>query len=90
MPPKEGKIFTHEGKNLYSFSRSRITQYRRKIGIVFQDYKLLLSKTVRENVAFAMEVCDYPDKKILSRVPEILQQVGLLAKKESFISALSG
>lgn len=47
-------------------------------------------KTVRENVAFAMEVCGYSQKEIHARVPEILSQVGLLAKKEKFVETLSG
>ena len=58
--------------------------------MVFQDYKLLQSKTVKENVSFAMEVSGYSDKNIIQRVPEVLSQVGLLSKKDNFIDTLSG
>ena len=65
-------------------------EYRRSIGVIFQDYKLLESKKVYENVAFAMEVCGYRDDIIRKRVPEVLEQVGLLIKKDKFVMELSG
>jgi len=58
--------------------------------VIFQDYKLLESKTVHENVAFAMEVCNYKEKDIIKKVPEVLEQVGLLLKKDKFVTELSG
>ena len=64
--------------------------YRRNIGVIFQDFKLLHKKTVRENVAFAMEVCGYSNAAIQKRVPEVLSQVGLLQKKDKFVESLSG
>ncbi len=64
--------------------------YRRSVGVIFQDYKLIESKTVYENVAFAMEVCGYPDSQIEKRVPQILEQVGLLIKKNTSVEELSG
>ncbi|MCK9272037.1 ATP-binding cassette domain-containing protein [Candidatus Gracilibacteria bacterium] len=90
LKPKSGKIMTSDGFNIYDFSSKELTKYRRSIGIIFQDYKLLKSKTVKENVAFAMEVCGYSDKQIAQRVPEVLSQVGLLNKKDNFIDTLSG
>jgi cell division transport system ATP-binding protein len=60
------------------------------IGVIFQDYKLLESKTVYENVAFAMEVCNYKDSEIIKVVPEVLEQVGLLSKKDKYVTELSG
>jgi cell division transport system ATP-binding protein len=68
----------------------QLLTYRRSIGVIFQDFKLLSKKTVRENVAFAMEVCGYSDEAIRKRVPEVLSQVGLLQKKDKFIESLSG
>jgi cell division transport system ATP-binding protein len=90
IPLKSGKIFDDAGMEVSALSGKGLAKFRRSVGVVFQDYKLLPSKTVRENVAFAMEVCGYSDSKILARVPEVLSQVGILSKKEAFIDALSG
>ena len=73
-----------------NFSEKLLNTYRKSIWVVFQDYKLLESKTVYENVAFAMEVCNYSDAQILKIVPEVLEQVWLLIKKDKHISELSG
>jgi len=64
--------------------------YRRKLGVVYQDYKLLPKKTVFENVAFAMEVCEEPTENIYQRVPEVLEKVGLLQYQDQFPNQLSG
>ncbi len=64
--------------------------YRRKIGIVFQDYKLLPQKTVYENVAFALEVCGDSPEAIHSNVPKALDQVGLLKRQNQYPRELSG
>ncbi|MDD5377455.1 MAG: ATP-binding cassette domain-containing protein [Candidatus Gracilibacteria bacterium] len=90
LKPKSGKFFVNGNKDVYSYTEKELLAYRRSIGVVFQDYKLLRSKTVRENVAFAMEVSGYKDSYIGEKVPEILSRVGLLHKKESFVETLSG
>jgi len=64
--------------------------FRRKVGVVYQDYKLLPNKTAFENVAFAMEVCESPDSVIRKRVPEILDKVGLSAFGDQYPDQLSG
>lgn len=64
--------------------------YRRRVGVAFQDYKLLPRKTAFENVAFAMEACDAEDEQIRRRVPEVLDKVGLLAFQDRFPDELSG
>ena len=64
--------------------------YRRKVGVVYQDYKLLPKKTVFENAAFAMEVCEEPLDMISKRVPEVLEKVGLLQFQDQFPNQLSG
>lgn len=87
--PKEGFIYNAELKDVYSLSSQDLLTYRRSIGVIFQDFKLLPRKTVRENVAFAMEVCGYDNITIAHKVPEVLSQVWLLTKKEKFIESLS-
>jgi cell division transport system ATP-binding protein len=67
-----------------------LQEYRRSTGVIFQDYKLLESKSIYENVAFAMEVCGYSDEVIRRKVPEALEQVGLLVKKDRFAYEISG
>ncbi|QQR83499.1 ATP-binding cassette domain-containing protein [Candidatus Peregrinibacteria bacterium] len=69
---------------------SDLQMYRRKVGVAYQDYKLLPRKTVFENVAFAMEVCEEPIDRIHVEVPMILQRVGLLKFKDHFPHQLSG
>lgn len=64
--------------------------YRRRIGVVYQDYKLLKQKTVYENVAFAMEACGESVNQIKRRVPEVLEKVGLLKYQDKFPHELSG
>lgn len=76
--------------DLNKFNRLALQEYRRKLGIVFQDYKLLPKKTAYENVAFAMEVCGYSDKQIAQRVPEVLMKVGLAEARHHFPHMLSG
>lgn len=90
LRPKSGKFFISPDKDVYSYKEKELLAYRRNIGVIFQDYKLLRSKTVRENVAFAMEVSGYKDGYIAEKIPEILSRVGLLHKKESFVETLSG
>ena len=70
--------------------RSKIPKLRRKLGVVFQDFRLLPKKTVFENVAYAMEVVDTPKDKLRPRVREVLKLVGLSDKSNSFPSEISG
>ncbi|MCP4523447.1 MAG: ATP-binding cassette domain-containing protein [Candidatus Gracilibacteria bacterium] len=89
--PRVGDIVLDNDISLYkSLTEDFLLEYRRKIGVIFQDYKLLESKKVYENVAFAMEVCGYSDEMIRKKVPEALEQVGLLIKKDTFVYELSG
>ena len=79
-----------DGMHISEMNTGTLQLYRRKIGVVYQDYKLLPKKTVFENVAFAMEVCNEPDELIQARVPEVLEKVGLINFKDKFPDELSG
>ncbi|MDO8649246.1 MAG: ATP-binding cassette domain-containing protein [Candidatus Peregrinibacteria bacterium] len=63
--------------------------YRRRVGVILQDRKLLMDRTVAENVSFPLEVCGLPDAVIRKRVPEVLQRIGLTAKANAFPSELN-
>lgn len=90
LAPISGEVINNNGQNLYQLKPRELTQYRRKIGVVFQDFKLLNNKSVKDNVVFAMEVSGYPDSIIQKRLPEVLTEVGLLSKKEALVQTLSG
>ncbi len=78
------------GTAVENLTPAQIQNYRQKIGIIFQDYKLLPRKTVFENVAFALEVSGYDQKFIDQRVMEVLKLVGLEEQRNHFPKQLSG
>ena len=78
------------GNDLRRISDRQVPQYRRTIGFVFQDYKLLNNKTVWQNVAFALEVIGTRRSAIKSMVPKVLETVGLTGKEDSYPHELSG
>ncbi len=78
------------GINYKELKKRDIPYLRRKIGVVFQDYKLLPKKTVFENIAYALEVSGIKSKEIKNRVPMILELVGLQKKAKNFPKELSG
>lgn len=89
--PLKWEIILDNNLALYkNMTEDTLLEFRRDIWVIFQDYKLLESKKVYENVAFAMEVCGYSDEIIRKKVPEALEQVGLLIKKDKFVYELSG
>lgn len=75
---------------LSNMPRSYIPKYRRKLGVVFQDFRLLPDRTVYENVAFAQRVIGKSSREIRESVPEALRRVGLSSKYKSFPNQLSG
>ena len=78
------------GNDLRRLTNRQVPQYRRSIGFVFQDYKLLTNKTVWQNVAFALEVIGTRRSAIKSLVPQVLQTVGLTGKENNYPHELSG
>ncbi|MCD6528452.1 ATP-binding cassette domain-containing protein [bacterium] len=87
--PTRGKIF-FENRDISQIPPSELPKFRRKIGVIFQDYKLLPSRTVYENVAYVLEVMGAPEWKIAKEVPEVLEIVGLKERADSFSEELSG
>src|SRR3712207_5369839 len=88
IEPSAGAILVN-GTRLSSVPRRKIPHHRRNIGCVFQDFKLLPNKTAAENVAYAMEVTGQRRRAIRTKVPQILDLVGLSGKKDKFPDMLS-
>ena len=87
--PTAGKILI-AGRNIVQLRSAELPYFRRKVGVVFQDFKLLPQKTVYENVAFALEVCEAYPEEIQEKVPRILDLVGMLKRKDNLPDELSG
>lgn len=87
--PDSGKIIVG-GIDLDYVKKRYIPHYRRRLGVVFQDYKLLPGRTVFENVAFALEIAGMSNNEINKTVPKVLELVGLLDKAKKFPQHLSG
>ncbi len=87
--PSEGQVF-YESTDIHTLKKQEINDYRRKIGMVFQDFRLLPDKTIFENIAFTMEAAGRPDDEIQADVPYVLELVDLSAKIWNFPHELSG
>jgi len=86
--PTKGKIYFNE-RDIAKLKGAELALLRRKIGVVFQDFKLLADRTAFENVAFAMEVAGYSEEDIKKDVPEVLKLVNLQDKADHFPHQLS-
>ena len=84
-----GQIFIND-IDVNALRRREIPYFRRTLGVVFQDFRLLPNKNVQENVAYAMEIVGAPTKEIRKNVPIVLSQVGLSAKAKMYPHQLSG
>ena len=89
LDPTSGTIQVNH-QNLNKLPRRKIPKYRRGVGVVFQDFRLLKDRNVYENVAFAQRVIEKPNRVIKKRVPEVLTLVGLAGKYRSKPKELSG
>ncbi len=87
--PDSGKIMI-AGQDITAMNKKELQLARRKIGMIFQQFNLLDAKTVFENVAFPLQVSNYPKKQIKTRVEEILELVGLANKSKAYPLQLSG
>ncbi len=87
--PSSGTVL-FEATNIHTLRRHKLHQYRRKIGAVFQDFRLLSNKTAYENIAFAMEMVGKSDDEIATDVPYVLEMVDLGNKMWNFPHELSG
>ena len=89
LEPTSGTIVVN-GHNLGRMRHRKVPMYRRNIGVVFQDFRLLDNKTVLENVAYAMRVIGASNRQIRRRVPDVLGRVGLSSKAKFLPNQLSG
>lgn len=84
-----GKILV-AGRDISKLKKKELPFYRRKVGVIFQDFKLLPKKTVYENVSFALEVSDEKNEEIADKVPKIIELVGLTSRTNALTEELSG
>lgn len=87
--PTNGTVF-FQSTDIHKLSNSKLTHFRRKVGVVFQDFRLLSNKTAYENIAFAMEAIDKNEEEIAQDVPHVLELVDLASKAHLFPYQLSG
>jgi cell division transport system ATP-binding protein len=87
--PDRGNIIVNR-RNVTRLARRRIPEFRRSIGVMFQDFKLLPTKTAFENVAFAQRVLAVPERQVRRRVADVLKRVGLSHRKDALPLHLSG
>src|SRR3989344_7573102 len=87
--PTKGRVF-FDDTDVHKIPKSKVYTLRRRIGTIFQDYKLLATKTAYENVAYVLEVMGYEDEEIARDVAEVLKIVGLSDKYNNFPAELSG
>ena len=89
LNPSEGRIFV-AGRQVTNLSRKQVSLYRRQIGVVFQDFRLLKNKTVYENVEFAQQIIGMNKREIARNVAIMLEMVGLKGKENAYPGELSG
>jgi cell division transport system ATP-binding protein len=89
LNPTHGTVIVN-GHNLNRMKHRRIPKYRRELGVVFQDFRLLRDRNIYDNISFALRVTDVKNRVIKRRVPAVLSLVGLAQKYKDFPKELSG
>lgn len=89
LDANSGEVYVN-GYSLHKLKKRKVPEFRRTIGVVFQDYRLIETMTVYENIAFVLRVIDAPTKLIRKRVPYVMSLVGLQDKADCYPSELSG
>lgn len=89
VKPSSGEIIIDD-QDLNSFRKKQLDEHRRKIGVIFQDYQLIVDKTIEENIALALDISYYPKNQIKSRIDEVTTLVNLHHRQNQFPSQLSG
>lgn len=89
IKPSNGEILIDD-INLSLGTKSEIDMVRRKIGVIFQDYQLIMDKTIEENVALSLDIVSFPKEKISAKIDEVITQVNLNNRRFLFPSQLSG
>lgn len=89
LKPLAGSFIDDRGRDVYRLKSAQLRAYRRTCGMIFQDYKLIPSKTVGENISYALEICRYGKNTITLRTRELLQEVGMFHKKDQYPASLS-
>lgn len=87
--PTSGQVLV-SGRDIAKLHKNELPYFRRKVGIIFQDFKLLPKKTVYENISFALEVADKKNSEIMDQVPKIIEIVGLTSRANAMSEELSG
>lgn len=89
LPLYKGQIIVN-GTSLWGIKRKAIAPLRKKLGVVFQDYKLLIDRTIYKNLLFVLEATEYPKEKRKERIEEVLMKTGVLEHKNKMPHELSG
>jgi cell division transport system ATP-binding protein len=89
LKPINWSFIDHRGRDIYALNSRDLRAYRRTCGMIFQDYKLIPSKTVSENISYALEICRYWKSTINRRTRELLMEVGMFHKKDEYPEHLS-
>jgi cell division transport system ATP-binding protein len=88
--PLAGSFIDHRWRDVYRLKGKELRAYIRTNGMIFQDYKLIPSKTVAENISYALEICRYGKNTIIRRTRELLTEVGMYDKRDIYPEHLSG